>query len=276
MLASRRSHADARIPDQATGSPFKLIPYLLRTVNVGVRATYLTLAILAGFLLVPGRPSVNVAAYVTVLAVGTAGAIGVSLLPWEKLFESGRGMLFLYMWSALDIVLITILVAITGGADSFLFLLYALTTVFFAASYPPMGQLVLLVFTWACYLGAIAVSDDPANAATVATRLGLLLTIAFIAHFLSRELARSEDLIHRYQQNELRHRQALEINDSIVQGLVVAKFALEKGEHSQGKQAVERTLTAAGKLVSDLIGDSAEGVEPGDLVRTEAAYKKPS
>jgi hypothetical protein len=186
MLASRRSHADARIPDQATGSPFKLIPYLLRTVNVGVRATYLTLAILAGFLLVPGRPSVNVAAYVTVLAVGTAGAIGVSLLPWEKLFESGRGMLFLYMWSALDIVLITILVAITGGADSFLFLLYALTTVFFAASYPPMGQLVLLVFTWAAKL--LGASRPPIldlvlpSAAGEAVGDGELLHVRLLGH----------------------------------------------------------------------------------------------
>jgi signal transduction histidine kinase len=276
MLSFRESFDVGRwVPDDAAGSPFKLIPYLLRTVDVGVRATYLTLAVLGAFLLIPGRPSVNLTAYLAVLVVGTVGAVGVSLLPWKTLFESGRGMLFLYAWSAFDIVLISILIVITGGADSFLFVLFALTTVFFAASYPPVGQAGLLVFTWVCFAVAVVASDVPVNAATVATRMGLLLAIAFIAHFLSRELARSEELIRRYQETELRQRQALEINDSVVQGLVVAKYALESGEHAKGQEAVERTLGSARKLVTELLESSGEEVAPGDFVRAEPAFEEP-
>ena len=45
-----------------------------------------------------------------------------------------------------------------GGTSSELFLLYALTTVFFGAAYPPRPQVGLLAFTFACYVVALAIS----------------------------------------------------------------------------------------------------------------------
>jgi hypothetical protein len=58
---------------------------------------------------------------------------------------------------------------------------------------------------------------------------------------------------------KLRRRQALEINDNIVQRLVVAHYAFELGRTEEGKEATEAALKAAQRTVSDLVGEiSAE------------------
>ena len=68
---------------------------------------------------------------------------------------------------------------------------------------------------------------------------------------------------------ELRQRQALQVNDDIVQGLVVASMALDLGEHDKGKDALRETIHKAQKIVSDLLESlhADREVHPGDLVR---------
>ena len=67
-----------------------------------------------------------------------------------------------------------------------------------------------------------------------------------------------------------KQRQALEINDNIVQGLTVAHMALSLDERKQSQEAIEQTLVAARKVISDLLGEAKEGeaqLAAGDLVR---------
>jgi hypothetical protein len=66
----------------------------------------------------------------------------------------------------------------------------------------------------------------------------------------------------------------LEINDNIVLGLVVAKYALEVGKDDRARHAVSRTLDAASALVSRLMTERAGGIEPGAFVRSEPATLK--
>ena len=70
-----------------------------------------------------------------------------------------------------------------------------------------------------------------------------------------------------------KQRQALEINDRIVQGLVVAQAALAYDQRERSEEALERTLGSARELISDLLAETSEekGLQPGDLVRREAA-----
>jgi hypothetical protein len=55
-----------------------------------------------------------------------------------------------------------------------------------------------------------------------------------------------------------RQAQALEINDEIVQGLTVAKLALETGHTDRSVMAMEATLVAAQEIISSLLGDEGE------------------
>jgi hypothetical protein len=57
------------------------------------------------------------------------------------------------------------------------------------------------------------------------------------------------------------HRQAVEINDSIVQGLSAAKWSLEAGKPERALETVTETLDSAQALVSQLLRDAE--VSPG-------------
>lgn len=64
-----------------------------------------------------------------------------------------------------------------------------------------------------------------------------------------------------------RERHALDIHDNIVQGLAEAQLALDVGRPEQAREAVERTLAQARRIVTELLGD----VRPGDLRRDTPA-----
>ncbi len=67
-----------------------------------------------------------------------------------------------------------------------------------------------------------------------------------------------------------KERQALEINDNIVQGLAVAKYALAGGDAAEAGRAIDETLASARRLVTDQLDDVARAggeIAAGDLVR---------
>jgi hypothetical protein len=76
-----------------------------------------------------------------------------------------------------------------------------------------------------------------------------------------------------FEDLKVRERQALEINDNIVQGLTVAKYALTMGADEQSRQAIEDTLRRARSINTDLIGEpgSPTALGPGDLRRETPA-----
>ncbi len=71
---------------------------------------------------------------------------------------------------------------------------------------------------------------------------------------------------------QLRRRQALEVNDNVVQGLVAAVYSLDVGEVDGTMSYLDGTLSAARAMMDDLL-DPLDGVElqPGDLVRAAPA-----
>ena len=76
-----------------------------------------------------------------------------------------------------------------------------------------------------------------------------------------------------FEDLKVRERQALEINDNIVQGLTVAKYALEQGRDEQSRHAVEETLRQSRAIITELLGETGSGLElgPGELRRARAA-----
>lgn len=68
-------------------------------------------------------------------------------------------------------------------------------------------------------------------------------------------------------------RQALEINDNIVQSLAVADYRMQMGEHGEAHEAVRASLDAARQITTDLLGRPGGKleIEPGDLRRGRSA-----
>jgi len=71
----------------------------------------------------------------------------------------------------------------------------------------------------------------------------------------------------------IRRQQALEINDNVVQGLAVAKYAFELQQMDKAQAAIDGTLAAARSIISDLLNDIDEEdhFAPGALIRGQAA-----
>jgi len=70
-----------------------------------------------------------------------------------------------------------------------------------------------------------------------------------------------------------REAQAMEMHDDIVQGLAQAKLALDLGQRDEGYRAIEATLAASRRIMTEVLG--TEGSElalgPGDIRRDAPA-----
>lgn len=171
--------------DAATQDP--LDEYRMRTVRVAVVSTYVVLGLLIAYPVLPGHATVTTAPYVGLVVVAAIGSTTAALLPWRALFRRGWGERVLSWWSALDIGLITFSLALTGGPRSDLVLLYVLTTIFFAASYPLATQAILFAATIAAYMGLVAGWHATTPLAGIVLRVGTLSVVWFMAAYLGRE-----------------------------------------------------------------------------------------
>ncbi len=154
---------------EVSDEPFS---YRLRTVRVGVMATFVSVLVLTVFLFLPHNPLHQ--GFFSILLIATfLGGVVVALLPWRRLFEIGWGDTAMYLWSVLDIILITGFIWTMGLTDSSGLVFYALTTVFFAASYPLKGQIVLMLFTIAAYLTVLQMTSEMVPAGVVLLHVGI-------------------------------------------------------------------------------------------------------
>lgn len=86
------------------------------------------------------------------------------------------------------------------------------------------------------------------------------------------ERRRAEETARTLDAMRSRQRQAVELNDNIVQGLTVAKWAFERQRLEEAQRAIERTYRAAQALIQDMLREaSAVDIAPGDLVRQSPA-----
>jgi hypothetical protein len=52
-----------------------------------------------------------------------------------------------------------------------------------------------------------------------------------------------------------REQRALELNDAVLQGMVVARMALDLGERKRGMEALDSSIASASQMITDLLGD---------------------
>jgi hypothetical protein len=95
------------------------------------------------------------------------------------------------------------------------------------------------------------------------SRVVPLLLVGVLLGDASDRLRRAEFARRRLEAAALMHRQAIEINDSLVQGMAAAKWALEAGRTAAGIQALDDTLTRGNRLVSTLLRDADMGIDGG-------------
>src|SRR3954454_5865348 len=102
---------------------------------------------------------------------------------------------------------------------------------------------------------------------------GLAAAAGLYYLWLRRARGTTRESAQMFEDLRVCERQALEINDNIVQGLTVAKYAMTIGAHDQSEQAIQDTLVRARAIITDLLGEpgSAGEVAPGDRRRIAPA-----
>ncbi|MBV8980711.1 MAG: response regulator [Acidimicrobiia bacterium] len=106
--------------------------------------------------------------------------------------------------------------------------------------------------------GAVDYLTKPVEPWLVRAKVG-----AFVDIWL--EHKRAERLQSELAMAEQRQQQALQINEGIVQGIAVAKMALELDDQERALDTLDRTLTAAKRVISHLLLDSVDDIQPSDL-----------
>ena len=116
-------------------------------------------------------------------------------------------------------------------------------------------------------VGAALTSAPPAATGHTDSLLGWLLhalSIVVIGGLLgdaSDRLAAAQRLRSEIFLSAQRHREAIEINDGLVQGMAATKWLLESGREAAALDALSETLENGEQLVSKLIRDAAIGSE---------------
>ncbi|HEY6794885.1 MAG TPA: hypothetical protein VI248_09395 [Kineosporiaceae bacterium] len=104
------------------------------------------------------------------------------------------------------------------------------------------------------------------------TRIGPLLLLGLLLGDAMDRLRRAEATRVRFEDAERRHREAIQLNDTIVQSLAAAKWALETSDLAGGLAIVDETLAQSNRLVSDLI----RGAQLRPLWMGEATHDQPA
>ena len=112
---------------------------------------------------------------------------------------------------------------------------------------------VVLIIAW------VVVRDVSLGPAGWASRILPILLLGILLGDASDRLRRNESERRRLETAALLHRDAIEINDSVIQGMAAAKWSLEAGDVETGLRTLNATISQAQELVSGLIRQAGMG-----------------
>ena len=99
---------------------------------------------------------------------------------------------------------------------------------------------------------------------------GNVVEAAVIARDISARKQMEAELKAAHEAQAVTNRkQALLLNDAVVQGLAVGKLALETGNHEEALRSVASTLEQAKKIVTGLLADAGGDIDPGERAQSE-------
>lgn len=159
---------------------------------------YLLIAMVASGVVLGAVPTVTVLAHLPMtwpvlwggVAVSATAAMTSTWLVCGPLARRRAGIAVLYIWSLLDIGVLGAVVATSGGARSWFWIVFVLMTVFFSIGFPMRGQLLVLAGTLVTYALACVVGTVSLGVVNMTWKLGAILAVFATASFPALELRR--------------------------------------------------------------------------------------
>ncbi|MEV0804607.1 hypothetical protein AB0I34_43425 [Kribbella sp. NPDC050281] len=204
----------------------------------------------------------------TVSSIGQL--VGTSREPWFR----QRPVVAFGIAGLLYALVLSLRLSAGGPDDPYTLLLVlpvALVAITFGMRAGLAGGLVAvaLIVIW------VVVDDVSLSAMGWASRILPLLLLGGLIGDASDRLRRADSEKRRLEAAALLYREAIEINDSLVQGMAAAQWALQAGRLDAGLRTLEQTIVLAEELVSGLIrqadmgGSSAPAIDPVSSARAE-------
>lgn len=148
----------------------------------------------------------------------------------------------------------------TGGPDDAINMLYALPVALVALAFGRAAGIgagllaVLLVAAW------VLIDGVELSFIGWASRVVPLLLLGGLLGDASDRLEVADTRRQALEAAAQRHRDATEVNDTLVQGLAAAKWAIEAGRTESGLKTLEETLQVGHELVSKLMREADMGI----------------
>ncbi len=117
----------------------------------------------------------------------------------------------------------------------------------------------------------VVLNDVHLGLAGWVSRVLTVMLLGLLVGDASDRLRKSELEKQRLEARALLYREAIEINDSLVQGMAAARWALEAGRLEPGLHTLEETIGQAQELVSDLIRRADMGTHATSGIGSPAA-----
>jgi hypothetical protein len=116
-------------------------------------------------------------------------------------------------------------------------------------------------------LPSLGISDDQGLAMrtawgwplTIWDAVGLVVALYYFS--LRRNYSSLMKGAQLFEDMRKREQQALELNDSVLQGLVVAKMALDLGDPAKADAALTSSISSASRIITDLLGSEHFSME---------------
>lgn len=175
--------------------------------------------------------------------------------PWFRGHRTGTVVVIGVLFAA--ILLVRLLMRPVADASSMLYVLpVALAALAFGWRAGVLAGVIgiALIGVWA------VVTSSSLSPVGWTSRAVPLLLLGYLLGDASDRLRRAEDERLRAEAAAMLYRQAIEINDSIVQGMAAARWALESGRAEAGMKILDTTMGQAQELVSELIRQAGLGV----------------
>lgn len=189
----------------------------------------------------------------------TSGA-PVTRDPWFQ----RRPKLVLAVAAVLYAAVLTVRLLVGTPVDAYS-MLYALPVALVATSFGlRAGCVAGLVAVGLTVVWAIA-QDVSLTPTGWASRVVPLLVLGALLGRATDQTRLAEIEHRRLEEAALLHRQAIEINDSLTQGMAAAKWSLDAGQVETGKKILDETIVLAHELVSGLIRRADMGARTEQL-----------
>lgn len=165
---------------------------------------------------------------------------------------SQRPCLAVGVIAALFVAVLALRLLAGDAADAYS-MLYALPVALAATAFGQRGGVTAGLVAVSLIVAWVVVRDVSLGLTGWGSRALPILLLGFLVGRATDRARQGETERRRLEQTALLHREAIEINDSLIQGMTAAKWSLESGQPEAGLGTLTATLHEAHRIVSELI-----------------------